>query len=100
MRTAFVTGAAGFSGRHLVEVLRRENWAISAFCRATDRVDVLSTDVRIVSGELADAEGLREATEVLACESVGQCVEHCEGPIPADADGLREPLAPSLITCL
>ena len=60
-RTAFVTGAAGFLGRHLVEELERQGWEITAFCRATDRTDLLSSTVRIEIGDLTDADRVREA---------------------------------------
>lgn len=59
--TAFVTGAAGFLGRHLVEALERESWQVTAFCRETDRTDLLSSSVRIEIGDLADADLLRGA---------------------------------------
>lgn len=60
-RTAFVTGAAGFLGRHLVEELEREGWQVTAFCRETDRTDQLSPSVRIEIGDLADAARVRAA---------------------------------------
>jgi dihydroflavonol-4-reductase len=60
-RTAFVTGAAGFLGRHLVEELERQGWDITAFCRETDRTDLLSSAIRIEIGDLTDADRVREA---------------------------------------
>jgi dihydroflavonol-4-reductase len=60
-RAAFVTGAAGFLGRHLVEALERQGWDITAFCRETDRTDLLSSAVRIEIGDLTDADRVREA---------------------------------------
>ncbi len=60
-RTGFVTGAAGFLGRHLVEELERQGWDITAFCRATDRTDLLSSTVRIEIGDLTDPNCVREA---------------------------------------
>lgn len=61
MRTAFVTGAAGFLGRHLVERLELEGWGIVAFCRPTDATHLLSPAVRIESGDLTDAGRVIEA---------------------------------------
>jgi dihydroflavonol-4-reductase len=60
-RTGFVTGAAGFLGRHLVEELERQGWDITAFCRATDHTDLLSSTVRIEIGDLTDADRVRAA---------------------------------------
>jgi nucleoside-diphosphate-sugar epimerase/quercetin dioxygenase-like cupin family protein len=60
-RTAFVTGAAGFLGRHLVEELERQGWETTAFCRETDRTDLLSSAIRIEMGDLTDADRVREA---------------------------------------
>jgi dihydroflavonol-4-reductase len=60
-RTAFVTGAAGFLGRHLVEELERQGWEITAFCRETDRTDLLPSGVRVEIGDLTDADRVREA---------------------------------------
>jgi len=60
-RTGFVTGAAGFLGRHLVEELERQGWDITAFCRATDRTDLLSSTVRIEIGDLTAPNRVREA---------------------------------------
>jgi dihydroflavonol-4-reductase len=60
-QTGFVTGAAGFLGRHLVEELERQGWDITAFCRATDRTDLLSSTVQIETGDLTDPNRVREA---------------------------------------
>jgi dihydroflavonol-4-reductase len=60
-RTAFVTGAAGFLGRHLIERLTREGWTITAFCRPTDPVRLLPPTVSVETGDLADARRLADA---------------------------------------
>jgi dihydroflavonol-4-reductase len=60
-RTGFVTGAAGLLGRHLVEELERQGWDVTAFCRATDRTDLLSSTVQIEIGDLTDRDRVREA---------------------------------------
>jgi dihydroflavonol-4-reductase len=59
-RMAFVTGAAGFLGRHLVEELERQRWDVTAFCRETDRIDLLSSTVRIELGDLTDPNRVLE----------------------------------------
>jgi dihydroflavonol-4-reductase len=58
--TSIVTGAAGFVGRHLVNRLIADGWDVVAFCRQGDRTDLLP-DVRIVMGDLGDAESLARA---------------------------------------
>lgn len=60
-RTGFVTGATGFLGRHLVEELERQGWDVTAFCRATDRTDLLPSTVRIEIGDLTDADRVHAA---------------------------------------
>ena len=60
-RSAFVTGAAGFLGRHLVEVLSRDGWRVIAFCLPTDRVDVLRPVADVVLGDITDAGSVRAA---------------------------------------
>ncbi|MGO9154411.1 NAD-dependent epimerase/dehydratase family protein [Mycobacterium sp.] len=51
---AYVTGAAGFVGRHLTERLVADGWQVTALCRPTDRVEVLPTGVHVVLGDLTD----------------------------------------------
>ena len=60
-RTAFVTGAAGFLGRHLVTRLRDEGWSVTAFCRASDRVDLLPAGVPVTMGDLLDQASIDTA---------------------------------------
>ena len=60
-RTAFVTGAAGFLGRHLLEELEQQGWQITVFCRETDRTDLLSSAIRVEVGDLADRDRVRDA---------------------------------------
>ena len=60
-RSAFVTGAAGFLGRHLVERLSREGWRVTAFCLPTDRVDVLQHLADVMLGDITDAGSVRAA---------------------------------------
>ena len=58
--TSIVTGAAGFVGRHLVNRLIADGSNVVAFCRPGDRTDLLP-DVRVVMGDLGDAESVDRA---------------------------------------
>ena len=58
--TAYVTGAAGFVGRHLTERLVADGWHVVALCRPTDRVEVLPPSVDIVLGDLMDPGALMD----------------------------------------
>ena len=40
MRTAFITGTAGFIGFHLAELLLREGWQVAGYDGMTDYYDV------------------------------------------------------------
>lgn len=60
-RTAFVTGAAGFVGRHLSERLSGGGWRVVALCRPTDRTDLLPSEVEVILGDLADLARVLEA---------------------------------------
>jgi len=52
--TAYVTGAAGFVGRHLTERLIDNGWQVRALCRPIDRVEVLPAGVDVRLGDLID----------------------------------------------
>jgi dihydroflavonol-4-reductase len=52
--TAYVTGAAGFVGRHLTERLVADGWQVTALCRPDDRAEVLPAGVQVVLGDLID----------------------------------------------
>ncbi len=47
MRTAFITGSAGFIGFHLAELLLEEGWAIAGFDGMTDYYDVRLKERRL-----------------------------------------------------
>ena len=54
-RVAFVTGAAGFLGRHLVEELSRRGWAVTALCLPDDESEpLLRAKARVVIGDVTD----------------------------------------------
>lgn len=54
-RRAFLTGATGFVGRHLVESLAADGWEIRALARATSNTDQLEKiGAEIVVGDLND----------------------------------------------
>ncbi len=69
-RRAFVTGAGGFIGSHLVERLAAEGAEVSAFVRYTSRSDPgllsvldpqLLRGVRVIAGDLRDSDAVHKA---------------------------------------
>lgn len=59
---AFVTGATGLVGVHLVRRLREEGWRVRALVRPTSRTTLLhELGVQLVVGDLSDRAGLRAA---------------------------------------
>lgn len=59
---ALITGATGFVGGHLVERLAADGWELHALVRPTsDRRRLEAHDVRFWTGDLGDAELLRQA---------------------------------------
>jgi nucleoside-diphosphate-sugar epimerase len=61
---AFVTGATGFVGGHLVAALRAAGAEVTALVRSPDRAAALAAGgVRLVPGALDDAEALARAVE-------------------------------------
>ena len=57
-RSAFITGATGFLGRHLVEELCGRGWQVTAFCLPGDSVDALPREAAVVRGDVTDLEAL------------------------------------------
>ncbi|MGQ9918694.1 MAG: hopanoid-associated sugar epimerase [Bryobacteraceae bacterium] len=61
MKPALVTGASGFLGWHVAQVLLRRGIPVRAFVRHPERVTDL--DAERVSGDLRDPDSVRRATE-------------------------------------
>ena len=61
MPTAFVTGATGFLGRHIIDVLLDADWHVTAMVRDMPAAaKILSSDVTLVSGDLSQPETVRD----------------------------------------
>jgi len=62
MPKAFVTGATGFLGRHLIDVLLEADWTITAIVRdPAAAAKMLSAKVELVAGDLLQPESIRAA---------------------------------------
>jgi dihydroflavonol-4-reductase len=69
MRTAFVTGATGFIGRHLVTALADQGVEVRALVRSPARAGhLMRAGVRTVAGSLADVAAWRH--ELVGCDTV------------------------------
>ena len=58
--TAYVTGAAGFVGRHLTERLIADGWQVTALCRPTDHVEFLPPEVDVMFGDLTEPNSVTD----------------------------------------
>lgn len=58
-KTAFVTGATGFLGRHLCQQLLHANWQVTAMCRSIPENGIVG--VNYVQANLLDADSLMAA---------------------------------------
>mgnify|MGYP003646804120 CR=1 FL=1 len=69
MPTAFVTGATGFLGRHLIDILLEANWTITAMVRDPKAAaKILDAKVTLIKGDLINASDTRTAMpETLDC---------------------------------
>ena len=62
MPTAFVTGATGFVGRHLIDVLREDNWTIIAAVRDPARANaLLGNDIDCRAADLTEPMTMNDA---------------------------------------
>jgi len=62
MPTAFVTGATGFLGRHLIDVLLEAGWSITAMVRSPEAAaKALDPKVLLVKGDLAQPNTIKKA---------------------------------------
>lgn len=78
MRTALVTGATGFIGRHVVARLLDHGVAVRALVRSPDRAGHLAHEgIATVAGSLADIAGWE--TAIAGCDAVF----HCAGLVAA-----------------
>ncbi|GJM08695.1 MAG: hypothetical protein DHS20C11_09710 [Lysobacteraceae bacterium] len=60
-RSAFVTGATGFVGRHLVEQLVDEGWAVHALARPTADTSALPSALQLHAGDITDLASIELA---------------------------------------
>ncbi len=62
MPTAFVTGATGFLGRHLVNVLKEQGWDITAMVRNPEEARLLlGDDITLVRADLTRLDQIQKA---------------------------------------
>lgn len=63
-----ITGGTGLLGSHIIEQLRKRDQPVRALVRAESNTAWLKTqDVELVTGDLADAESLRNACQGVTC---------------------------------
>lgn len=75
MPTAFVTGATGFVGRHLIDVLKEDGWAITAGVRDINRAKkLLGNGVELVEMDLTEP-----STIARSLKAETDCVFHVAG---------------------
>ncbi|MEN2998923.1 MAG: NAD(P)-dependent oxidoreductase [Brevinematia bacterium] len=58
-----ITGASGFIGHHLVELLHKEGFEIKCLVRKTSKVDEIKDKVKLVYGEVTIPSSLEEAVK-------------------------------------
>lgn len=70
--TVLLTGATGFVGSHVAELLTRRGDAVRTLARAgSDTAHPESLGVKVIRGDLTDAENLKQAAE--GCDVVVHC---------------------------
>lgn len=58
-----LTGASGFVGHHLVDLLHKEGFEITCLVRKTSRVEEIKNKAKLVYGEITIPESLNEAVK-------------------------------------
>jgi len=97
-KRAYVTGATGFVGSHLVERLAGEGWRVKALVRPSSDVSLLKTlGVALVPGDVTDATdalraGLADATHVFHCAAYVSDWGERERMRAVNVEGLRHVL--------
>ena len=62
MRRAFLSGATGFLGRHMVDVLLEDGWEVVALCRSRDKArGIAERGVEVREGSLGSADSIAAA---------------------------------------
>ena len=75
--TAFVTGASGFVGSHLVKELHARDWKVHVLVRPTSSLDEISAHpVTVHTGDVTDREGLMAAMPPESGRGVSCCCKH------------------------
>ncbi|MDR3606306.1 MAG: NAD-dependent epimerase/dehydratase family protein [Oligoflexia bacterium] len=62
-QNALVTGASGFVGSHVAELLLKEGHDVRVLVRPTSNRDQLASGLEVVEGDLRDPESLRKAVQ-------------------------------------
>jgi nucleoside-diphosphate-sugar epimerase len=76
MPICLITGATGFLGGHLAEACAQRGFPIRALARPASDVSLLqANNATIISGDLGDADAIRQAVEG------SECVIHCAAKV-------------------
>ncbi len=59
-KTALVTGATGFLGKHLCQQLSQQGWLVYALCRNQKKAKELDNSVQIINGDILAPEGFTQ----------------------------------------
>ena len=57
--SALVTGANGFLGQHLCELLLTHNWRVFALCRSHDKAQEINSSVKIIIGDINNCQAFQ-----------------------------------------
>lgn len=56
LKTALITGATGFLGTHLCNLLHKQGWQVFALCRNPHKATGLNTDIQLIKGDILSPE--------------------------------------------